>query len=191
MAKPRIKSTRLRLRLYVAGNAPNSIRAIANVRAICDEHFASGHDLEIVDLLTPAEQSVLDQLSVFTKGGVISPGEQIMLIVPEADVLVAEVRIPPQNIDQVRLNQLAILRFPTFNQRTTPELNGSVKRIAAETLPKGFDLEWTELTYQGDFGRQFGELGFPAEARSEAGSSRARRRSAGSAASGTARTNGR
>jgi hypothetical protein len=39
------------LRLYIAGHAPNSVRAIANCRAICDEHFASGHELEIVDLL--------------------------------------------------------------------------------------------------------------------------------------------
>ena len=71
---------------------------------------------------------------MFTKGGVISSGEQVMLIVRGADVLVAEVRVPPQNIDQVRLNQLATLRFPTFNQRTTPELNGSVKRIAADVI---------------------------------------------------------
>jgi circadian clock protein KaiB len=43
--------TRLLLRLYVAGNAPNSVRAIANATAICDEHFESRYELEIVDLL--------------------------------------------------------------------------------------------------------------------------------------------
>lgn len=42
----------LRLRLYVAGNAPNSVKAIANAAvAICDENFPEGHELEIVDLL--------------------------------------------------------------------------------------------------------------------------------------------
>lgn len=40
----------LHLRLYVAGSAPNSVQAIANVRAICEEHFAV-YDLEIVNLL--------------------------------------------------------------------------------------------------------------------------------------------
>jgi circadian clock protein KaiB len=39
------------LRLYVAGNAPNSLRAVANAKAICAEHFASTHRLEIVDML--------------------------------------------------------------------------------------------------------------------------------------------
>ena len=45
-----MKKARLKLRLYVAGNAANSIQAIANVRAICDEHFDAGQ-VEIVDLL--------------------------------------------------------------------------------------------------------------------------------------------
>jgi circadian clock protein KaiB len=39
------------LRLYVAGNAPNSVRAISNARAVCNEHFAARYELEIVDLL--------------------------------------------------------------------------------------------------------------------------------------------
>ena len=46
----RVKATpgRLRLRLYIAGSAPNSVRAVANVRMLCDEHFAEGHEIEII-----------------------------------------------------------------------------------------------------------------------------------------------
>jgi HlyD family secretion protein len=55
-----------------------------------------------------------------------------MLIVPEADKLVVEVRIPPQDIDQVQVDQAAMLRFPNFSQRTTPELSGTVIRIAPD-----------------------------------------------------------
>jgi circadian clock protein KaiB len=54
----------LRLRLYVAGNAPNSMRAIANARAICEEHFASGHELEIVDLLEHPQRALADGIIV-------------------------------------------------------------------------------------------------------------------------------
>jgi circadian clock protein KaiB len=54
----------LRLRLYVAGNAPNSLRAIANTRMICSEHFASGHDLEIVDLLEHPRRAWADGIIV-------------------------------------------------------------------------------------------------------------------------------
>ena len=62
----------------------------------------------------------------------VAAGEQIMLIVPEADDLIVEVRVEPQKIDQLKLDQPATLRFPGFNQRTTPELNGRVSRIAAD-----------------------------------------------------------
>jgi len=51
MAKRRSNLPALRLRLYIAGNAPNSMRALTNVRAICEEHYAANHELEIVDVL--------------------------------------------------------------------------------------------------------------------------------------------
>jgi circadian clock protein KaiB len=56
-------SASLQLRLYVAGSAPNSVRAIANVRAICGEHFA-GHKLEIVDMLKDPRRALADGIIV-------------------------------------------------------------------------------------------------------------------------------
>jgi circadian clock protein KaiB len=52
------------LRLYVAGNAPNSLRAIANLKAICKQHFASAHALEIVDLLEHPRRGQADKIIV-------------------------------------------------------------------------------------------------------------------------------
>jgi circadian clock protein KaiB len=54
----------LQLRLYVAGQAPNSVRAIANAKAICDEHFAAAHELEIVDLLEEPRRALDDGIIV-------------------------------------------------------------------------------------------------------------------------------
>ena len=56
-----------------------------------------------------------------------------MLIVPDADNLTVEARVNPQDIDQVQLGQIALLRLSAFNQRTTPEINGTVTRISADT----------------------------------------------------------
>jgi circadian clock protein KaiB len=64
MAKPRTRSVRLRLRLYVAGKAPNSLLAVANARAICAEHFPSAHELEIVDVLDDALRALTDGIIV-------------------------------------------------------------------------------------------------------------------------------
>lgn len=38
------------LRLYVTGMTPKSIRAITNIRKICDEHLQGRYELEVVDL---------------------------------------------------------------------------------------------------------------------------------------------
>jgi circadian clock protein KaiB len=64
MTKVRTKEATLRLRLYVAGNAPNSLRAIANAKALCEEHFASRHELEIVDLLKHPKRALADGIIV-------------------------------------------------------------------------------------------------------------------------------
>ena len=64
MAKIKAAKAPLLLRLYVAGNAPNSLSAIVNVKAICEEHFASGHELEIVDLLEHPLRALADGIVV-------------------------------------------------------------------------------------------------------------------------------
>ena len=54
----------LKLRLYVAGHAPNSVRAIANAKAICETHFAGAHELEVVDLLEQPKRALADGIIV-------------------------------------------------------------------------------------------------------------------------------
>jgi HlyD family secretion protein len=71
---------------------------------------------------------------VHTVGGVITASEPAMLIVPDADELIVEVKLAPQNVDQLLVGQPAVLRFSTFNQRTTPELNGIVSRISGDVV---------------------------------------------------------
>jgi HlyD family secretion protein len=90
--------------------------------------------LQRIDIRAP-QAGVVQQLAMHAKGAVVGAGEQIMLIVPQADALVVEVRVEPQKIDQVKLGQAATLRFPNFSQRTTPELNGRVSRVAADVMP--------------------------------------------------------
>jgi HlyD family secretion protein len=75
---------------------------------------------------------VVHELSVHTIGGVVTPGEAIMMIVPVADALRVEARIAPQDIDQVQLGQRAGLRLSAFNQRVTPELNAVVDEISPD-----------------------------------------------------------
>ena len=75
----------------------------------------------MIDIRAPQTGRV-HQLAVHTVGEVITPGETIMLIVPENDALSVEAKVSPNDIDQLRPDQPAPLRFSAFNQRTTPEL---------------------------------------------------------------------
>ena len=62
--KRRPKSATRSLRLYVAGNAPNSLRAIANARAICEAREGDGFELEIVNLLEHPKRALADGIIV-------------------------------------------------------------------------------------------------------------------------------
>ena len=73
------------------------------------------------------------QLVVHTIGGVIGPGEPIMLIVPEADELILQAQVMPKDIDKIRPGQIAHIRFPAFNSRLTPEVAAEVTQISADT----------------------------------------------------------
>ncbi|MPZ35433.1 MAG: HlyD family type I secretion periplasmic adaptor subunit [Rhodospirillales bacterium] len=98
-----------------------------------EQKVAAEDQLKRTEIRAP-QAGIVHQMSVHTIGGVIKAGEPIMLIVPESDELVVEARIPPQSIDQLGLGQSATLRFAAFNQRTTPELEGSVIHIAADLI---------------------------------------------------------
>jgi circadian clock protein KaiB len=64
----------LKLRLYVAGNAPNSLRAAANTKAICVDHFSAAYELEIVDLLLDPQRALDDGIVVTPTLLKLSPG---------------------------------------------------------------------------------------------------------------------
>ena len=87
--------------------------------------------LRRIDIRAPQAGMVL-QSTVHTVGGVITAGDAIMMIVPQADDLSVEAKVNPQDIDKLQVGQKTVLRFSAFNQRTTPELNGKVSRISAD-----------------------------------------------------------
>jgi len=64
--RPRKKAPRTskawKLRLYVAGQTPKSIRAFANLKVLCDEHLKGRYQIEVIDLLVHPEMARGDQI---------------------------------------------------------------------------------------------------------------------------------
>lgn len=71
---------------------------------------------------------------VFALQSVVQPAEAMMYIVPGDQPLQVSARIDPIHIDQVFPGQPVKLRFSTFDQRTTPEIDGTVERVSADTV---------------------------------------------------------
>lgn len=89
--------------------------------------------LRRIDIRAPQDGTV-HQLDVHTVGGVVGGGQVMMLIVPRSDELIIEARVSPSDIDQVVAGQTTVARFSAFNQRTTPELAGTVTSVAPDLL---------------------------------------------------------
>jgi HlyD family secretion protein len=96
-----------------------------------ERRLAALAKLARIEIRAPIAGTV-HQMSIFTIGGVVAPGETVMQIVPEDEKLVVESRIDPAFIDQVSVGQDALVRFSTFDQRKTPELAGHVIFVSAD-----------------------------------------------------------
>ncbi|MBB3394865.1 MULTISPECIES: HlyD family type I secretion periplasmic adaptor subunit [unclassified Rhizobium] len=96
-----------------------------------ERRIAIEDELRHVDLRAP-QDGIVHQLAVHAPGAVISPGEAIMQIVPDHDVLTPELKLSPQDVDQVAVGKEVGLRFSAFSYSTTPELRGRVASISAD-----------------------------------------------------------
>lgn len=84
------------------------------------------------DIRAPLSGTV-NELFVHTIGGVITPAEKLVTMVPADAALKIEARLSPTDIDQVTIGQDARMRFSAFNQRSTPELSGNIAYVSAAT----------------------------------------------------------
>jgi HlyD family secretion protein len=92
--------------------------------------IAAEDQLEHLDIRAP-KSGVVHHLAIHTIGGVISAGETIMQIVPRADELVIDARIPPQDIDQLSSGSEAEVRIIAGDQRILPNVEGTLVRVDA------------------------------------------------------------
>jgi HlyD family secretion protein len=96
-----------------------------------ERKIAAEDQLKRIEVRSPLS-GIVHQLAVHTIGGVVSPSDVLMHIVPSSDRLAVEVQVKPSDIDQLSMGQDARVRFSAFDRRTTDELQGTLVRIAAD-----------------------------------------------------------
>jgi HlyD family secretion protein len=112
----------------------SELRDVENALSEARPKWAAARDqLARIDIRAPATGTIVG-LTVFTRGGVIAPGQKLMDIVPDRAPLTVEAKLSPADADDVRVGQRAFVRFSTLHEKSLPALNGIVNRVSADSL---------------------------------------------------------
>jgi HlyD family secretion protein len=94
---------------------------------------AATQTLNNATVRSPSDGYVLD-LTQFTIGGIVTPGERLMSVVPADAALIVSARIKPQDVDVVTPGMKARVRLSAFNASRTPPVDGEVMTVSADQL---------------------------------------------------------
>lgn len=123
----RLTSTRQQEAVSERRDVENRIAELSERRRALDVRIGR------LALRSPVD-GIVHGLQIHTLGAVIRPADPILHVVPGEDVLTVTTKINTADVDSVFAGQAAVLRFPNFNARTTPELSASVLRVSADVV---------------------------------------------------------
>ncbi len=82
---------------------------------------------------SPATGKVVG-LTIFTVGGVISPGQKLMDVVPQDEPLVIQAKVKPTDMDDLHIGQVTEIKVSAFHDRGLPLMKGRISKISADAL---------------------------------------------------------
>jgi HlyD family type I secretion membrane fusion protein len=86
-----------------------------------------------VDITAPASGTV-QNLKVFTVGGVIKPGETLLEVVPDSESLIVQAHVSPQDMDRMWAGMQAEVRFSAFKSSILPIIMGRVESVSRDRI---------------------------------------------------------
>jgi HlyD family secretion protein len=111
-------------------------------RELAEQRLALLEQLKRLEITAPVA-GVVYGMTVFAPRSVIRAADPVLYLVPQDRPLVIAAQIEPIHIDQTHVGQEVTLRFSALDQRTTPELFGTVTQISADA----FTNEETSASY--------------------------------------------
>jgi HlyD family type I secretion membrane fusion protein len=102
------------------------------IAELVERRSANANRLTRMDIRSPIS-GIVNEVSVNTIGGVITPAQKLVTIVPDHAKLQVEVKVQPNDIDQIYVGQKAKLKFTAFSSRKTPEIFGNVAFVSPAT----------------------------------------------------------
>ncbi len=89
--------------------------------------------LKRTNIVAPIEGTVVG-LSLHTIGGVISPGKEILQIVPQSSKLIVVAQVQTSDVDKVKTGLMADIRFSAFNVQKAHVVEGKVVHVSADSF---------------------------------------------------------
>jgi len=138
---PRIESTieearfnKQKEKLNFQNNAKKELNEVtAEISRIKETQTALQDRVKRTTLRSPVN-GIVQRLYINTIGGVISPGNNILEIVPQEDALLVELNIKPADIAYVNVGQFARLKFSAYDFAIHGSLQGIVTFVSADTI---------------------------------------------------------
>ncbi len=105
----------------------------SQLEVIAESSKGAGDKVERAEIRAPMD-GVVNTIDISTIGGVASPSQQLMSIVPVEDVLLVEAKIKPQDIAFIHQGQQALVKLSAYDFSIYGGLAGEVEGISADTV---------------------------------------------------------
>ncbi|MCF6234333.1 MAG: HlyD family type I secretion periplasmic adaptor subunit [Rhodobacteraceae bacterium] len=109
---------------------------------LAEQRRALQEQMNRLDITAPVS-GIVYGLRVQTPRSVIRPADPVLYLVPQDRPLIITARVEPIHIDQLFVGQDVVMLFSALDQRTTPELFGTVGKVSADA----FEDQNTGMTY--------------------------------------------
>jgi S-layer protein transport system membrane fusion protein len=126
----RIDQLKQDYRQEAANALPDVRKTISDAR---QQLIVASDALQRIEIKAPVTGTV-QQLKIFTIGGVIRAGDSILDIVPSSDTLVVRARVLPIDVDRILTGESVELRVPQFMKFELKPIMGTVRSISRDSI---------------------------------------------------------
>lgn len=137
-------------------NLSDLAQAEQNAASLADELIKARQHHDLQTLASPVDGTV-QQLAVHTVGGVVTPAQQLLVIVPQEARLEVEAMVPNRDIGFVHEGQAVEIKIDTFNFTRYGLLHGQVVSVSSDAIARDAPADKADTAGPGGAGGRSSE----------------------------------
>lgn len=128
-----LERQQLQLQASISEDEGNLIRSQKQISETQEKLASHEYDLANTVLKSPVDGEVVN-IQVFTKGGVVTPAQKLMEVIPSNESFLFEGQLPVHLVDKVHVGLSVEMMFTAFNVNRTPHIPGKIISVGADRL---------------------------------------------------------